>query len=222
MTALELKQGINKKIIQPIRLYKRRNRFKDRAMSIISANCIGGGICHDFGWRFLSPTINLFMMPADYLTFCENLDQCLTLPIVPKLSSGYPVGEMELPSGTKIEFHFVHYKTFEEANFKWKERCKRVDKNKILLLFTDQNGCTIDDIKRFDKLPYQKILFVGNEQYKSLYDYTVYVKPQKDEVKKGINPIDHCMWFIGLSGRRRYEHFFDMEGFFRKIKNEVR
>ncbi len=150
MTVLELKQGINKKIIQPFRLYKRRKQFKDRAMSIISVNCIGGGIYHDFGWKFLSPTINLFMMPADYLTFCENLDQCLTLPIVPKHSSGYPIGEMVLPSGTKIEIHFVHYKTFEEASLKWTERCKRVDKNKIMLLFTDQNGCTIDDIKRFD------------------------------------------------------------------------
>ena len=82
MTLLQIKQGLNKKIIQPIRMYNRRKKFIDKPVSIISINCIGGGISNDFGWEFLSPTINLFMYPDDFLTFCENLEECIELPLV--------------------------------------------------------------------------------------------------------------------------------------------
>lgn len=75
MTYLEMKQGINKKILQPLILHKRRKLFKDKTPTIIFVNCIGGGIYHDFGWKFLSPTINLFFYPDDYICFVSQLHQ---------------------------------------------------------------------------------------------------------------------------------------------------
>lgn len=42
MTFLEFKQGVNKKIVQPVVMYHRRQRFKGRQPTIISVNCIGG------------------------------------------------------------------------------------------------------------------------------------------------------------------------------------
>ena len=48
-----IKQGLNKRIMQHIFLAKRRREFKNKDLSIISVNCIGGVISHDFGWRFL-------------------------------------------------------------------------------------------------------------------------------------------------------------------------
>ena len=224
MTFLQIKQEINKKFIQPIKLYKRRRKFKDSTMSIISVNCIGGGIAHDFGWRFLSPTVNLFMKPIDFLIFCENLEEAISLPLIYKEDgfSGkvYPIGEITLSCGSKIEIHFLHYNTFEEAQGKWYDRCKRVDLDRIVLLFSDQNECTVEDIKRFDKLQYPKLFFVGSEEYKNILDYAVYVKPYNKEKRGNINSIDHCMWFMGFSGVRRYEKDFDIESFFKNI-NEM-
>ena len=91
---------------------------------------------------------------------------------------------------------------------KWNERCKRVDKNNILLLFSDQNGCNIEHINRFDRLKYQKLFFTGNELFRDKYDYSVYVKPNKYEIENNINPIDRSMIFVGLLGYRRYEKKF--------------
>ncbi len=220
MTLLQIKQGLNKKIIQPIRMYNRRKKFRDKPVSIISINCIGGGISNDFGWEFLSPTINLFMYPDDFLTFCENLEECIELPLVFKeigfSGKEYPIGEICSSKGN-IEIHFLHYNSFEEAKLKWNERCKRVDKNNILLLFSDQNGCNIEHINRFDRLKYQKLFFTGNELFRDKYDYSVYVKPNKYEIENNINPIDRSMIFVGLLGYRRYEKNFNAEKFFGKL-----
>lgn len=220
MTFLQIKQGLNKKVVQPLRMYRRRKKYRNNAFSIISMNCIGGGISHDFGWQFLSPTINLFMYPQDFLMFCENLDECLNLPVHLKeygfSGKKYPIGEMETSKGP-IELHFLHYESFEEAQSKWIQRSKRVNKDKIILLFSDQNGCTQKDVDQFDKLPYPKIFFAGNCKLKSQADYTVYVKPDKKELRESINPVDHCMLFSGLSGLRRYEKNFEIEKFFDRI-----
>ena len=113
--------------------------------------------------------------------------------------------------------NFVHYKSFEEAVEKWQERCKRVNKEKMLFVFTDTGSCDDEDVQRFDKLPYPKILFAGQEKYSNLYDYAVFVKPTKKELEKKINPVDICMWFVGLSGRRRYEKYVDIED----VMNEI-
>lgn len=42
MTYLEIKQGMNKIVIQPLVMWRRRKQFKDKTPTIISVNCIGG------------------------------------------------------------------------------------------------------------------------------------------------------------------------------------
>lgn len=44
MTYLEIKQGINKIVVQPLIMRKRRKQFKDKTPTIISVNCMGGDI----------------------------------------------------------------------------------------------------------------------------------------------------------------------------------
>lgn len=222
MNILLLKQGINKKIIQPIVMQKRRKKFRNKEYSIISVNCIGGGISHDFGWKFLSPTINLFMLPKDFLMFCENLEECVKLPVKYKETgySGkeYPIGKIEFSKG-EIDIHFLHYDSFDKAKQKWYERCKRVDMNRIVVLFSDQNGCTTEDIERFYQLNYPKLLFVGTKANAEKFKNSIYVKPNKYEIENNINPVDKCMIFSGLTGKRRYEKGFDIESFFQELEN---
>ena len=50
-----------------------RKNLKNRDVSIISQNCLGGVVSHDLNLRFLSPTINLYMNSDDFLTFVENI-----------------------------------------------------------------------------------------------------------------------------------------------------
>ena len=52
-----------------------RKRLKKQSFSIISNTCIGGVICHDLGLPFLSPTINLYIRPCDFVKFCADI-QC--------------------------------------------------------------------------------------------------------------------------------------------------
>ena len=58
-------------------------RYCGEAPTIISHNCIGGVLSHELGLKFLSPTVNLFMVNEDFIKFCENLEYYLSLDITP-------------------------------------------------------------------------------------------------------------------------------------------
>lgn len=67
----------------------RNNRVKlfNQTPCIIASNCNGGIIYHDLGLKFLSPTINLFFYPQDYLKFIMNLDHYVKAQLCPPHSS---------------------------------------------------------------------------------------------------------------------------------------
>lgn len=71
---------MNKKIKQKYRKIlrgridkKNRSLLKNRDITIISANCVGGVIYHDLGLAFNSPTINLFFNVNINLGLLENV-----------------------------------------------------------------------------------------------------------------------------------------------------
>jgi uncharacterized protein (DUF1919 family) len=49
-------------------------QLKNYDFSIISNTCIGSVISSDLGLRFLSPTVNLYIKPSDFVTFLQNID----------------------------------------------------------------------------------------------------------------------------------------------------
>lgn len=54
----------------------------------------------------------------------------------------------------------MHYKTFEDAKEKWDSRKNRLNYNNLFIICTDRDGCTYEQIKRFDQLTYKnKIMF---------------------------------------------------------------
>lgn len=144
-------------------LFFRKNKIKqmrdtlsNEDFTIISSNCIGGLLYHDLNHKFLSPTVNLFYDTAeDYIKFCENLEYYVSLDMVEVDSNNsYPVGQIG-----DIKLHLVHYKSFNEAKEKWNERKRRINFEKIFVIFTDRNGFHDELLKRFDKLPYKKVFF---------------------------------------------------------------
>ncbi len=79
-------------------------------ISIISMNCIGGVLYHDCGQKFLSPTVNLFFMPSDFIKFVNNLDYYLSITQNVVMGDKYPVGILD-----DIKIYFMHYDNCEIA-----------------------------------------------------------------------------------------------------------
>ena len=140
-------------------------------ISIISSNCFAGRIMQDLKMQYNSPTLGLYFMYPDYLEFLSNLEYYLKDAKIEfvehskytlgdyrrnKAKQWYPIGLL----GGRVEIHFLHYHTEEEAATKWYRRASRVNFNKLLIIGMEQNRCDIDDIYAFDKLPFKnKIMF---------------------------------------------------------------
>lgn len=148
---------------------RNRNRLTNKQFTIISSNCWGGVVYHDLGCQFLSPTIDLWFEPQDFLKFVENLESYLELEVTEEKSTeyDYPVGKLG-----DIHLYFMHYKTFDDAKEKWKARLKRINWDNIFIVMTEWANSTVELYSRFERLPYKnKVLFTidPHEDYPSTY-----------------------------------------------------
>lgn len=200
-----LKQGINKKLILPIKIYYRKKKYNLNDLSIISCNCIGGIISHDYGLEFKSPTVNLYFNSEDFIKFVENLKYYINQDLVflEKHIEGYPICQLD-----DITIHFVHYNSFKDCKEKWDKRKLRINFENILCIFTNQNNCTYELVERFSKIPYKKIMFSSCKYEK--YDFVYYIPSSSKNIKQNKNPVDDSMIFRGLTGKRNYEKYFDL------------
>lgn len=120
-------------------------------ISIFCNNCIGAFIAHDLGLPFNSPTVNLMIPPADFIEYISNLGQYTNATIIPIESKHkWPVGTI----GGKVYINFIHYKSLEDGIKAWRRREKRINKDKMYLILVETDGCTYEDLERFDKLQY--------------------------------------------------------------------
>lgn len=154
------------------RIVKKKVDFSE--ISLISQNCIGGIIYHDANQRFMSPTVNLYILPKDFIKFVNNLDYYLSLTPNVKMGKDYPIGTLG-----DIKINFMHYFSSEEAVEKWEERKQRINFNKIFVIMVERDGFDDEDFKEFLKINYPKILFTRNEKYIS--NNSVYLKKFKNE-----------------------------------------
>ena len=140
----------------------RRIRLKNRRPTIIADNCNAGIIYHDLGLPFLSPTINLYFLPADYLKFLQNLQHYLQ--VEPKetmdTSVAWPVGMLD-----DVKVYFMHYKSFAEAREKWISRTARIDFDNLFVLMSEKNGCTYEQMQTFDAMPFQHKTLLVHKPY---------------------------------------------------------
>ena len=145
--------------------------------TIISNNCWGGTIYESYGMRKDTPTVGMFIMPCDFVRFCEDLDSYLTEPLefISKDESKwkgvlsaidnwgtYPIGCVG-----DVELHMLHYHDETTARRKWESRVRRVDRDRLIFKFNDQNGATEEDLMAFDALPLEhKLLFAAKQHPK--------------------------------------------------------
>lgn len=140
-------------------------------LSVISSNCFAGRIMQDLKMKYNSPTLGLYFMYPDYIEFLSNLEFYLKEAKIEFVeSSKYPLGNQRreacshwYPIGLldgKVEIHFLHYHTKEEAAEKWYRRASRVNFDNLLIIGMQQNLCTEQDIITFDSLSFKnKIMF---------------------------------------------------------------
>lgn len=165
-------EGIRLKVlrIRRLKLAKwRRKKITNKDFTIISNNCWGGMIYESYNLQKQSPTIGCFFMAEDYIKFLSDLKMYLIKElkfIEPSNSKwknklkdnkkfgSYPIGKLG-----DIEIFFLHNNSEEEAFQKWKRRCKRINYNRLIIKFNDQNGCSKEDLLNFIKLPYKNKIF---------------------------------------------------------------
>lgn len=150
----------------------------DDDTSIISSNCFAGRVMQDLKMKYNSPTLGLYFMYPDYIEFLSHLKYYLTEAKIEfvehsKYKLGderranwkhwYPIGLL----GGKVEIHFLHYHTEEEAAEKWYRRAARVNFSKLLVIGMEQNRCTSNDIMAFDRLPFEHKWIFSSKDIKS-------------------------------------------------------
>ena len=170
----------------------------DSNISIISCNCIGGLIYHDYHKKFLSPTINLYIESPDFIKFVLNLRYYLSLNLEEVKGYKYPVGRLN-----DVYIHFLHYKSFYDAAIKWNQRKTRINYNNIFVIMTDRDNFNENLIDSFKNITYKKVLF-SHKQYD--IDECVYLKKYK---KKEM--VDDLTKYINYKGDKVYEYYFDFE-----------
>ena len=166
-------EGLRLKLLKIKRIKfaeSRKKGLKLQNFTIISNNCWGGMIYESYNIIKQTPTAGLFFMAEDYIKFVSDLKKYTSSDIefIEPASSkwyksvcsdsrygSYPVGRI----GGDVEIFFLHYHSKKEAAEKWKRRCERINWDKMLVKFNDQNGCRKSDLEAFLKLPYKNKLF---------------------------------------------------------------
>ena len=125
----------------------------------------------------MSPTVGMFIMPEDYLKFISDLPYYFKQELVfispekskwcEKLKHKDNLGKYLIGKLDDIELHMLHYHDKDIAKTKWKSRIKRVNFNRIIYKFNDQNFCQKEHIEKFLSLPLQnKLCFVAAKEMK--------------------------------------------------------
>lgn len=171
-----------RKKINDGRLYKLRSPYISDIRkvitpdtSIISSNCFAGRIMQDLGMQYNTPTLGLYFFADDYIEFLSHLKYYLTEAKLGFLDqSRYPLGNERRAKwthwypigllGGKVEVQFLHYHTEKEAAEKWYRRARRVNFDNLFVIGMEQNLCTVDNIKAFDKLPFENKIFFSSKQ----------------------------------------------------------
>ena len=174
---------------------KNQKRLKNDNFSILASNCIGGVLYHELGMPFLSPFINMYVEPHDFIKFLKSPKEYLKYELIDvtteKLTENYPVAKLK-----DIILHGVHYNSFEDMRDSFERRSKRINWSNIYIIMCERDGCTYGDLLEFDKLEYKrKIVFVHKEmpEIKSAY----YIKGTESKDGDKMNKI------IGLTAYKR-------------------
>lgn len=202
---MDVKEYIKALIKKNSRVFKdkrdKRN-LKNKDFSIFASNCIGGIIYHNLGERFLSPTVNLWIKPSDYIKMLANPEHYFTpgkMKEFKNSNTDFPVGIID-----DIKIFGVHYSSFNQLEKKWDERCTRINWDNVIVFMIQRDGATHDDLIAFDKLPYAKKVVFTKKNYQDIK--SGFVLPNTYDVKNN-NVNNLCIFKNGHSNIRVIDEF---------------
>lgn len=190
----------------PATCKRRKNKLKSIDFTIISNNCWGGTVYEAYDLPKGSPTVGMFFIAKDYIEFLSDLKGYISgkltfikpeesrwkdMPQVftDKRFGKYPVGVLSNGENT-IEIFFLHYHSEQEAREKWERRIQRINWDKLLVKFNDQNGCTENEVEKFMSLSFKNKLFFTCKHWPNKNGkYTVIHQfPQHDFIMASYEP----------------------------------
>jgi uncharacterized protein (DUF1919 family) len=213
-------------LLNPISNVIIKRRLSGRDFTIVTNNCWGAHLYQRAGVEYTTPFIGLFVDPGSYLKLLTRFRWALEQPLefidtsrITRINNfrrnsglSYPIGLI----GGEIEIQFLHYSSFSEANEKWIRRSKRVsrDDNNLFMKFDDREGCTAEEIERFDKLPLKnKVCFVS-KQFPALKSTVFVPSSGEDCVPDGLalsqssyKYFDAISWINGEEQARRWPFY---------------
>lgn len=131
---------------------------------------MAGFIYKQLGMRFLTPTIDLYLTPDDFIELLRHLHDYMESKLVEDKQSDkdYPVGILERNSHT-IKVYFQHYDNFKIAYEKWERRKSRINYNNIYVVADDDWRRSYSDknINDFKQLPYQHKIIITGSSYRN-------------------------------------------------------
>lgn len=175
-------------------------------ISIICNNCLGGFLYHDYKMKFNSPTINLFINAYDYNRFLYYIAQ--RIPIVDLVD--ITKAEDNCPQGLlngDVRISFVHYHSFDKAKQKWLERAKRIDYNRLLIIYC-QTSVREDILQDFDNQPFANKIALVNKEYKDLSSCFV-IKGFEKEDKLGYIFDKYRWWGLNYYDQVNWTKYFN-------------
>ena len=173
---------------------------KQTARSVICNNCVGAMILHDFGLKFNSPFVNLFIEPDDYIELLSNIKYYLSDQTDLKdisQQSPYPIGLLN----NRIKIHFLHYKSFEDAKSKWINRCRRLNFSDLYVIFVQQKGWNTSHLKAFQTLNFEHKIMLVNKPDLAYYSNFFYLPGWENEKQLGT-----ITDFSNLIGSRYFDY----------------
>lgn len=154
----KIKKNLKNTYFKYTGLIKQR-KIKDKNFTIISNNCFGGIVYRNYHIPYQTPTCGLFFMAPEYIKFIYNIKDYLNQEIteIEIDDSKYKeyLNEMDydgiIGKIKDLEICFLHYDSISEAREKWKRRAERINWDRIIYKFNDQNLCTIKELEEFEK-----------------------------------------------------------------------
>ena len=144
---------------------------------VVSNNCWGAHIYQTVGVAYMTPFIGLAMSTNSYLRLLSNWNVVWSPLRFTEKASEERMERMRQERGTfwpvgvladKVEIHFMHYRTCDEAGEKWQRRLKRMpqDVNRLFVKFDDYDGLSSEQFNRFAGLKFaHKVCFTANRDW---------------------------------------------------------
>ena len=187
-----------KELLRKLRFKFINNQPIGGGKTLLCNNCTGAMVLHDYGLRFDTPTVNLFIRPKDYIELLSDIRRYMQSEIENiTFENKYPVGLL----GGKIRIDFLHYSSFANAVASWKRRTARIDYDHIYAVLVERDGCTYEDLQRFDSLQLVHKVALVHKHYPDIKSSFVINYPDKNGL------LGQIIDYQGQFGKRYYDSF---------------